>query len=72
MKPNWSTAPAWANYAAMDEDGAWYWYGKKPEVATDCWAPAAFGVALEFEACTSLMDWHHSLEERPVEAEEGK
>ncbi len=64
-KPDWKAAPSWANYAAMDEDGAWYWYGKKPDVATDCWIPAEG----DYEACTSIKDWHHSLEERPVEAE---
>ena len=30
MKPDWKDAPEWANYLAMDEDGYWCWYLRKP------------------------------------------
>jgi hypothetical protein len=28
--PDWSQAPEWANYVAMDECGDWYWYSHQP------------------------------------------
>lgn len=28
--PNWDEAPKWATYAAMDDDGDWYWYETRP------------------------------------------
>lgn len=30
MKPDWKDAPEWAEWLAMDADGEWYWYSKKP------------------------------------------
>ena len=31
MKPNWLTAPEWANYLAMDIDSEWSWYEEEPD-----------------------------------------
>lgn len=28
--PDWNEAPEWATYAAMDNDGDWYWYETRP------------------------------------------
>ena len=33
-KPNWSDAPAWAQYLAQDESGAWYWFEGRPKAAS--------------------------------------
>ena len=30
MKPDWRFAPSWANWLAMDDDGAWGWHSEKP------------------------------------------
>ncbi len=30
MKPSWDDAPSWAQWLAVDEDGAWYWYEDEP------------------------------------------
>lgn len=30
-KGDWSNAPRWANYRAMDMDGIWYWHQYEPE-----------------------------------------
>lgn len=38
MKPSWSDAPEWAKYLAMDEDGEWFWYENKPDLASIWWA----------------------------------
>lgn len=35
MKINWSNAPNWASYAAMDENGLWHWYENKPKPGSD-------------------------------------
>ena len=31
MKPDWDSAPEWAEYMAIDEDGSWWWFEKEPE-----------------------------------------
>lgn len=31
--PDWSNAPNWANYAAMDADGSWFWFEAQPMMA---------------------------------------
>jgi len=35
MEPDWSKAPEWANYFAMDADGTWWWHELKPNVSED-------------------------------------
>lgn len=30
MKPNWSSAPEWANYASQELSGTWYWHAEQP------------------------------------------
>lgn len=30
MKPNWHTAPVWAEYAAEELSGTWYWHEYRP------------------------------------------
>lgn len=30
MKPDWKDAPEWAQWLAMDGDGRWVWYDRKP------------------------------------------
>lgn len=34
-KPSWDSAPEWANYLAMDEDGTWWWYQNEPVPISD-------------------------------------
>lgn len=62
MKPSWDDAPEWAQWLAVDSDGYWYWYEKKPESETeDCmWVDDGGKVERAF-----LEDWRLSLEERP-------
>lgn len=31
-KPEWVSAPEWANYIAMDRDGQWFWFENEPKV----------------------------------------
>lgn len=30
MKPNWSAAPEWAQYASQEQSGSWYWHETQP------------------------------------------
>jgi hypothetical protein len=70
--PAWSNAPEWANYLAMDEDGDWAWYERKPKTweAKQVWdytgnggqAINAFGF-VEPELNRHL--WRESLQKRP-------
>lgn len=30
MKPNWDMAPPWAEYAAQEMSGTWFWHSRKP------------------------------------------
>lgn len=30
LQIDWTQAPEWANFAAMDSDGEWWWYQKEP------------------------------------------
>ena len=68
MKPNWSTAPSWARYLAMDRDGEWYWFSHEPNAGISGWWISVG------ECCRAgISNWRDTLEERPVEAElEGK
>jgi hypothetical protein len=31
VKPDWASAPEWANFLSMDDDGAFWWWEYKPE-----------------------------------------
>lgn len=31
LQIDWTQAPEWANFAAMDCDGEWWWYESEPE-----------------------------------------
>jgi hypothetical protein len=60
---DWSNAPAWAQYAAQDADGWWYWYEKEPYKDGKAWgyAPAT--------RCTPVIarptNWAGTLQKRP-------
>lgn len=59
MKPDWSTAPGWANYVAMDKDGNWFWYEEKPELLS------GVGVWHSDTLYELAFSWKDSLERRP-------
>jgi hypothetical protein len=62
---DWSRAPDWARYVAMDEDGEWYWYGLRPRTCedADCWFG---GGQLDYYKETGCwVGWRSSLVERP-------
>ena len=65
----WIYAPKWANYAAMDQDGDWFWYEAEPECDEE------LGVFLSPEGARhdnlvtqgpEVSDWKKSLVKRFV------
>ena len=61
---DWSKAPAWANYAAMDKDGEWYWYENEPTPAAGLWVADP---GSEFDRVYDIdhPDWRTTLTTRP-------
>lgn len=58
--PEWAQAPKWAQWAAQDEDGAWWWYELQPEPVGDahCGRPGK-------QAAIKHPNWRESLQRRP-------
>ena len=73
IKPDWSKAPAWANYWAVDINGSAFWFDKEPE--PDCniegdengvwYAEARYQ---QDEEC--VLNWRESLCKRPEPEQE--
>lgn len=59
-KPDWKDAPEWANWLAMDSDGEWYWFQRRPHADLYAWI-ADDG---EVEFASSSIGWRKRLEER--------
>ncbi len=66
---DWTVAPAWANYSAMDEDGEVYWYQYEPEIdyESKMWKDVIDTCLVE----RASNDWEHSLEIRHVHNSDG-
>lgn len=61
-KPDWKSAPEWANWRAMDADGQVFWYEQKPEksLQRSVWDPTGGKVCPAYLGSS----WADSLEER--------
>lgn len=64
--PDWSQAPEWANYVAMDADGAWYWYSDEPVSRVNYWHSTGGSTAF---AGNSITIWRSSLTSKPEKPE---
>lgn len=62
-KPNWNTAPAWANYLVSWRNMG-YWHEKEPKQEQDrlCWTATGRYSVAGYYACN---DWRNSLDKRP-------
>lgn len=60
MTPDWETAPEWAEWWAVDEDGAAYWYDVEPRMVKSMWWAAGAKDMLQ-----PFTNWRESLEQRP-------
>jgi hypothetical protein len=67
MNISWSIAPDWANYLAMDSDGKWFWYEKKPVA----WEFRSWDFDIGYwrrgdgRAMRVVKNWRDTLEKRP-------
>ena len=59
-RPDWADAPSWAKYLAMDSDGCWGWYSKKPTKYQNC-----FWDLDDKRANAYCPKWETTLESRP-------
>ena len=59
---DWTKAPKWANYVAMDESDIWYWYEYLPTL-NDCGEWCAQGRIRRVKY--DDVDYENSLERRP-------
>ena len=69
IKPDWSKAPKWANWWAMDENGSSAFYKDKPTLAKDNWF---WDTESDFSGCDVSPNWEESLQERPKPEGESK
>jgi hypothetical protein len=68
MKPSWEDAPEWAKYLAMDGQGGWYWFEKKPKpnIFFSQWIPKDL-TRCEKAYVDDQEYWNDSLEKRPTQ-----
>lgn len=64
-QPNWSQAPEWAKYFAMDEDGEFYYFEQSPSMASCSWQPQSQGEVGETFNHSYKGNWKDSLRKRP-------
>lgn len=64
MTIDWTQAPPWARYAAMDQNGDWFWYSEKPNLFRQTWTADTGGFE-SFNPCP--VHWTQTLTERPTE-----
>lgn len=71
-KPHWKDAPDWANWLAMDDDGSWFWYQKKPRLTDDHCRFIETGGQNELAVMDRPnLNWRETLEPRPTQLPEG-
>lgn len=63
---DWSQAPKWAAYAAMDSYGNWFFHEEKPHAGFNEWL--TYGGRKE--RAHEHFDWKTTLTQRPKETEE--
>ena len=64
MKPSWDDAPEWANWLAMDEDGAWEWFEREPCKSDIMGYFYAENGGKHMKAANPRPEWEESLEQR--------
>lgn len=68
-QPDWSKAPEWARYWAVDSDGTAYWYEFEPVIlpglSFEGWHPASLNSRWEETDSKVVQPWRNTLQERP-------
>ena len=66
VQPDWSKAPEWAKFWAVDSDGGAYWYEVEPRYDTEY---AVWSISTEFmgqrQGPAPDPDWSQTLRSRP-------
>jgi hypothetical protein len=60
----WQAAPAWAQWAAMDRRGGWFWYEEEPQ-DEDGYFITQNGRVEQFSHTPYPVHWRLSLHHRP-------
>jgi hypothetical protein len=71
--PDWSQAPEWAQWWAVDSDGEAYWYEEEPRATTACFDIVGDPGGMVRQRFAGNVDldgghWYRSLTQRPQEA----
>ena len=61
IEPDWSEAPEWAQYWAVDEDGSAWWYAEEPSRLAACWNRGG----REARMLERVPGWRNTLHKRP-------
>ena len=71
LQPDWTTAPDWAQWWAMDEIGLAWWYEQKPECCRATWESTLghYKEDTSAEQAKSYPAWRDSLAQRPQVAD---
>ena len=64
-QPDWSQAPEWAGYFAMDEDGEFYYFEQSPSMTGCSWQSQSHGGVSETFNHSYTGNWQESLRKRP-------
>jgi len=64
-QPDWSQAPSWANWWAMDMDENCYWYEDKLHIGDVEWDRHSIGKSLKSKPYGYHGNWQNSLRKRP-------
>ena len=77
IEPDWSTAPRWAQWFAIDGNGEAWWYEIEPYVRTrdNMWGMKfSYNEGWQCEPTETYLeaiwDWQNSLKKRPAEGGE--
>jgi hypothetical protein len=58
--PDWSQAPKWAMWWAMDQDGWAHWFERRPKIVDHEWWNSG-----QIETACDLGEWDKTLQRRP-------
>lgn len=66
MKPQWSDAPEWAKWLAMDANGEWWWFQRQPVTASEWRMERSPDGQLSEATPQPDPNWRDTLEPRPT------
>jgi hypothetical protein len=62
--PDWSQAPEWAQWWAVDPDGSAYWFEEEPVVTDECWDNVHFQYEM-VDGLSVVDNWQETKVQRP-------